>query len=71
MIDLHGLENFRVGYEIMDKVRETRFTEANQAKIEAQITQACTGMSQADVKDLMGCISSLMILEDYKKENKK
>ena len=55
----------------MDKYREVRFSDQNQKIIEAEIKGQCAELNHDQVKDLMGCISSLMILEDYKKEKSK
>jgi len=52
----------------MNKYREDRFSE-NKQKIIAEEAQECLkGMSNNDRADLIGLISSLMIIEDYGKE---
>ena len=71
IIELHGKENFEEVYKIMNKYRENRFSEEKQKLIQNEVNEKLLGkkgVSANDVNDLIGLISSFMIIEDYKRE---
>ena len=54
----------------MNKYREQRFNEGYPEIIGKEVEDKVQGMDETARKDLVGLVSSLMILEDYKKEKK-
>jgi predicted house-cleaning noncanonical NTP pyrophosphatase (MazG superfamily) len=54
----------------MNKIRDTRYSADNQKKIADELMSIIKDKDITVIKDLMGCVSSLMVLEDYKKEKK-
>lgn len=80
VIELHGRDNFEKVYTIMNKYvsheivlkyvqRDHRFSEENQKKILDEVGAVLSGESEDARKDLIGLVSSYMIIEDYNKEN--
>ena len=69
VIDKHGRKEFEAVYRIIDGMRDLRFSDEAQRAIAEQVHQELSqlGMSdQAKQKELIGLVSSFMIVEDFK-----
>ncbi len=69
-MEKYGRSEFNLVYTIMDRFRSTRFMLESQTKIASQVRSdlpkvSSKKLSEVEVSELIGLVSSKMILEDF------
>ena len=70
VIKKHGEKEFKICYDVIAKFKDDRFSETSQKKIQVESAQELTRLGMSDTgkqQELIGLVSSFMILEEFQK----